>query len=125
MGRLLYKSILMPDNAVFIVKAIVRAGIIRSLKKASHFIFIKINHAGVAVVVVIVDVISTGITVGRGLLLHLNILHRKRGNGIKAFVRRDSGKKIIASLTGYHRTVIAAELFLRHIELESLFFAGC
>lgn len=103
-----YKSILMAYNSVLIVETVVWAGIIRSLKKASHFVLIKVDHAGVAIVVVIIDVICTSFAVCRGLLLHSDILHGERGNGIKALVRSNAGKKIVASLTGDHCSVITA-----------------
>lgn len=103
-----YKSILVTHNAVFVIETVIWAGIICSLKKACHFVLIKVDHAGVAIVVVIIDVICTSFAVCRGLLFHSDILHGERGNGIKALVRSNAGKKIVASLTGNHCSVITA-----------------
>lgn len=57
-------SILMPYNAVFIVKAVVGTGVICSGEETRHFVLIEIHHTHKAVVVLVVDVIGAGLAVG-------------------------------------------------------------
>ena len=77
MSLLIYlkKSILMPYHAVFIVKAIVRTGIIRSLNETCHFIFVKIHHAYVAVVALVIDIVGAGLAVCSIFLIHIILLY--------------------------------------------------
>lgn len=57
-------SILMSYNAVFVIKTVVGAGVIRSGEEARHFVLIKIHHAHEAVVILVVDIIGAGLAVG-------------------------------------------------------------
>jgi len=61
----------MSDHTVFIVKTVVGAGIICSLQKAVHFVLIQIDHTDIAVIVIIVDKICTGLAVCYFLLFHI------------------------------------------------------
>lgn len=68
-GRLLF-LILMSYNAVFIVKAIIRAAVVSSLKEAVHFVLIEVNHAHIAVIVLVKDIIRAGLAVCSFFLFH-------------------------------------------------------
>ena len=55
--------ILMPYNTVFIVKAVVRTVVICTGEKTCHFVLVKIYHAGIAVVVLVIDIVGTAFAV--------------------------------------------------------------
>ena len=57
--------ILMSHDTVFIIEAIIRAGVVSSLKEAIHFVFIEVNHTYIAVIVIIEDVVCAGLAVCR------------------------------------------------------------
>lgn len=118
----------MSYNTVFIVEPVIRTGVISSLQEAVHFVLIEIDHAHVAVVVIIVDKIGAGLAVSYFFLFHKcslsDVFHGECGDSVKTFIGSYACEEIIASLTGYHSTVIAAELFLRHIEIEPTLLAS-
>lgn len=60
----------MSYNTVFIVEPVIRTGVISSLQEAVHFVLIEIDHAHVAVVVIIVDKIGAGLAVSYFFLFH-------------------------------------------------------
>ena len=41
--KVIILSVLMPDYSVFVVKAVVRAGVVRSLQKAVHLVLVEIH----------------------------------------------------------------------------------
>ena len=55
--------ILMPYNTVFIVKAVVWTVVICTGEKTCHFVLVKIYHAGIAVVVLVIDIVGTAFAV--------------------------------------------------------------
>lgn len=61
----------MPYNAVFIIKAVIRAGIVRTLQKLIHLVLVKIYEADIAVIIIIIDIICTGLTVRSFLSAHV------------------------------------------------------
>lgn len=53
----------MSHDSVFIVKAVVGAGVIRPREEACHFVLIEVNQAYIAVVILIVDIVHTAFAV--------------------------------------------------------------
>lgn len=62
--------ILMTYYPVFVIKTVIRTGIVCSCNKPSHFVLVEIDHAGVAVVVLVVDIVGTGFAVCGFLFVH-------------------------------------------------------
>lgn len=60
----------MADYSVFVVETIIRAGIIRSLYKASHFVLVEVNKTDAAVAFVVIDIVGTGLAVGGSFAVH-------------------------------------------------------
>lgn len=62
-GCLSYRgSHLLSYNLIFIVRLIKRTIKIRTTQKASHIIFIQIYHADITFIILIINIIATGIT---------------------------------------------------------------
>ena len=64
-------SVLVADDAVFVIQAVVGAGVVGAGQETSHFVLVQIHHTDVAVVVVIVNVICTGLAVCDLLVAHI------------------------------------------------------
>lgn len=60
----------MTYNAVFVVKAVIRTGIISAVEEAVHLVLIKIHHTHIAVVFLVVDVIRAGFTICCRFFIH-------------------------------------------------------
>lgn len=63
-------SILVAYYSVFIIKPVIRTGIVCTVEKSVHLVFIKIYHAYIAFIIVIIDIIGTGLTVCSFFLIH-------------------------------------------------------
>jgi len=61
--------ILMAHHAVFVIKAVIRTGIVRAVQKAIHLIFVEVDHTHITVIVVVIDIVRAGLAVGY-LLFH-------------------------------------------------------
>ena len=70
MERFLSYSVLMPYYPVFIVKPIIGTGIIRAVEKTIHLVLVKIHHAGVTIVILVIHVIRAGLAVCCFFLFH-------------------------------------------------------
>lgn len=65
---------LMPHNAVFIVKAVIWTGVIGACQEPAHLVFVKVCHASEAIVIIVIDIVHTGLAVGRFSVLHRSFL---------------------------------------------------
>ena len=65
------RSVLVAYNAVFVVEAIVRAGIVRALNEACHFVLVEVDETDIAVELIVIDVVRAGLAVCRCFLLHV------------------------------------------------------
>ena len=61
----------MADNAVFVVKAVVGTGVVGALQETVHLVLVEIDHADVAFVVFVVDIVSAGLAVCSFFVLHI------------------------------------------------------
>ena len=52
-------------NAVFIVQTIIGTGIICAVDKAVHFVLVQIYKSGVALVILVINIVDTAFAVGR------------------------------------------------------------
>ena len=55
--------ILVAHHAVFVIKAVIGTGIISPVEKTVHLVLVKVHHTDIAVIIVIINVIRTGLTV--------------------------------------------------------------
>lgn len=60
-------------NAVFIVKAEVRAGVVRACEKSAHFVLVEVRHAGEAVVIIVINVVHAAFAVGGFCIIHREV----------------------------------------------------
>lgn len=63
----------MPYNAVFIIKAEVRAGVVRAGEKSAHFVLIEVRHAGEAVVIIVINIVYAAFAVGGFCIIHREV----------------------------------------------------
>ncbi len=63
-------SHLMSYNTVLIIKAEIRAGVVRACEKSAHFVLVKVCHAGEAVVIIVINVVHAAFAVGGFTVIH-------------------------------------------------------
>ena len=57
------RSVLVADNSVFVIETIVRAGIVRALNEARHFVLVEVDETDIAVAVIVIDIVCAGLAV--------------------------------------------------------------
>ena len=69
----------MAHNAVFVIKTVVGTAVIASLQKAVHLVLVEVDHAHIAVIILVIDVVCAGLAIGCFWIAHI-VPFRKQQN---------------------------------------------
>lgn len=95
----------MAYNAVFVVEAIVRAGIVRALNKACHFVLVEVDKTDIAVELIVIDVVRAGLAVRCIFHIHSPYV---RDRASRLFYYYRAGKAMLREL-GHLGSPVAGE----------------
>ena len=65
----------MPYDAVFIVEAVIRAGIVCAADESVHLVLVEVHHTDAAVIIFIINIVCAGLAVCSFIFHISDILH--------------------------------------------------